>query len=139
MPEERDRVTVGVTPDGAANLDALMQSGWFTDEVDAYRTAIATAIGCSLDVSDVTLSGVQTKYNVGTLDRDGRLISLVRGLASDAPSRTYEYCERLADAGLRYLRARIVDQGAMLSEVLNPPSVEAAKANAEGASSGAAD
>jgi hypothetical protein len=135
MPEERDRVTVGVTSDGAANLELLMQSGWFTEEVDAYRTAIATAISYSLDVSDVTLSGIQTKYNVGTLDRDGRLLSLVRGLVPGAPARIYEYCERLADAGLRYLRARIVDQGAMLSDVLSPPNVEAAKAAAEGTAS----
>ncbi len=124
MADARDRVTVGVTPEGATNLELLMLSQWFADEVDAYRTAIAVAISQRLDVSDSTLPGVQTKYNVGTLDRDGRLANLVRGLVAGPPDRVYEYSERLADAGLRYLKSRLVDQGAMLTEVLSGPSPE---------------
>jgi hypothetical protein len=124
MADGRDRVTVGVTPEGARNIELLMQTGWFADEVDAYRTSIAVAISHGLDVTESNLPGVQTKYNVGTLDRDGRLARLVRGLVDGQPPRPYEYCERLADAGLRYLRSRLVDQGAMLTEVLTGPSRE---------------
>lgn len=122
MPEDRDKVTVGVTREGAENLAALMTTGWFADEVDAYRVSIAAALGAGLNVDAVVLAGVQTKYNVGTLDRDGQISELVRVLAASQP-RPFEYCERLADAGLRYLRSRVVDQGMMLAEAIGKQGV----------------
>jgi len=118
MPDDRDKVTVGVTPDGAVNLAALMESGWFTDEIDAYRLAIATAFGEQLNVDAVVLAGVQTKYNIGTLDRDGKVSAMVRAFSPEAATRPFEYSERLADAGLRYLKTRIVDQGLLLADAL---------------------
>jgi hypothetical protein len=119
---ERDRVTVGVTATGAANLEAVMATGWFTEEVDAYRSAVALALKLGMTPL-ATLTGVQTKYNVGTLDRDGKLAQLVRLMAPAAGARPYEYVERLADAGLGALRARLVDGGALLSETLASPAV----------------
>ncbi len=116
MPDDRDKVTVGVTREGAANLASLMESRWFDEEVDAYRVAIAAAVGAELNVAEA-LAGVQTKYNVGSLDRDGSIAALVRAMFPDA-SRPYDYAERLADAGLRYLKARIVDQGMLLADAL---------------------
>ncbi len=116
MPDDRDKVTVGVTREGAANLASLMESRWFDEEVDAYRVAIAAAVGAELNVAEA-LTGVQTKYNVGSLDRDGSIAALVRAMFPDA-ARPYDYAERLADAGLRYLKVRIVDQGMLLAEAL---------------------
>lgn len=114
MADERDRVTVGVTPEGAENLAALMETGWFQDEMDAYRLAISIALAESLDAGAVT--GAQTKFNVGTLDRDGRLSQLVTVLRDSA--RPYDQSERLAHAGLQLLRRRIVDDQMTLTEAL---------------------
>jgi hypothetical protein len=119
MPNERDRVTVGVTPDGAENLAALMETGWFQDEMDAYRLAISTALSEALDAPSI--SGAQTKFNVGTLDRDGRLRQLVT-LLHDSP-RPYEDSERLAHAGLQLLRRRIVDDQMTLAEALGTADI----------------
>ena len=118
MPDERDKVTVGVTREGAASLAGLMESRWFDDEVDAYRVAISTAIGAGIDVSAVALTGVQTKYNVGSLDRDGSIAAMIRSMVPGSDARPYDYAERLADAGLRYLKIRVVDQGMLLAEAL---------------------
>ena len=125
MPNERDRVTVGVTPDGAENLAALMETGWFQDEMDAYRLAISTALAESLEAPAV--SGAQTKFNVGTLDRDGRLRELVT-LLHDSP-RPYEDSERLAHAGLQLLRRRIVDDQMTLTEALGASAGDGADAS----------
>lgn len=114
MADERDRVTVGVTPEGADNLTALMETGWFQDEMDAYRLAISTALAEGIDAGSVT--GAQTKFNVGTLDRDGRLRQLLTALHDSA--KPYELSERLAHAGLQLLRRRIVDDQMTLTETL---------------------
>jgi len=114
MADERDRVTVGVTPEGAGNLAALMDTGWFQDEMDAYRLAISIALAEGVDADSVT--GAQTKFNVGTLDRDGRLRQLVTALHDSA--KPYELSERLANAGLQVLRRRIVDDQMTLTEAL---------------------
>src|SRR4051794_6373029 len=112
-PTDRDKVTVGVTAVGAANLEAVMQTRWFIEEMDAYRAAIALAL--RLGVTPISpLTAVQTKYNVGSLDRDGKLVALIRILSPDAAGRPYEYAERLADAGLVALRSRLVDEDALL-------------------------
>jgi hypothetical protein len=114
MADERDRVTVGVTPQGAENLAALMETGWFQDEMDAYRLAISIALAEGIDADAIT--GAQTKFNVGTLDRDGRLRQLV--MALHEPAKPYELCERLAHAGLELLRRRIAIDQMTLAEAL---------------------
>lgn len=124
MPDERDKVTVGVTREGAASLAGLMESHWFDDEVDAYRVAIATAIGAGIDVSAVALTGVQTKYNVGSLDRDGSIAAMIRSMVPGSEGLPYDYAERLADAGLRYLKIRVVDQGMLLADALGYSALE---------------
>jgi len=114
MPEERDRVTVGITPTAATALERLMETGWFRDEMDAYRLAIAAAIAAGLEGEPI--SGAQTKYNVGTLDRDGRMRDLL--VAVRGSTRPYEDAERLANTGLALLRDRLVDRDETLAEAL---------------------
>src|SRR5438874_7527609 len=114
--DEGDKVTVGLTAEGFRNLDALVETKWFDDGVDAYRLAIATALRHRLPV--VALTGVTTKYNRGTLDKDGRVRTLISALAPEHAARPYEYAELLADAGLRFLKQRLVDEHLLLSEVV---------------------
>lgn len=123
-PNERDKVTVGLTPSGWTNLEALMETGWFADQVDAYRSAIAVALARALPLQEMGLSGVTTKFNRGTLDKDGSVRTLISALLPAARTRPYEYAELLADAGIRYLKEALVDQHLLLAEVLGQTAAE---------------
>jgi hypothetical protein len=106
-----DRDTVGVSAEGASNLASLMATKYFEEEGDAYRTAICYALAHpNIPVPD-RVTGVQTKFNVGTLDREGKLRLLVSVLAPDRADRPYDYCQRLADAGLRALYQEVEEHG----------------------------
>ena len=117
MPDERDRINVGLSRRGDEDLAVLMEKNWFDQELDAYRVAIAVALARSLPIESGPLPGLQNKFNIGSLDRDGRLRALISHLGG-APTRPYETAEKLADAGMRYLREQIVDAGRPLTEVL---------------------
>jgi hypothetical protein len=114
----QDRITVGLTVRGAENLAQVMETGWFNRDLDAYRAAIGVAIAQGRVSEPEEMAGASTKYNVGTLDNDGKLRQLLLAFVPAARERPYEYAERLADAGLAYLVARLVQEGALLSEVL---------------------
>lgn len=118
------RKTVGVTNQGDQNLDALMQTGWFPSEIAAYLLAITTSLSWQLSASRKPLTKTKTKFNVGSLDGDGRLRDIVTLMGGDAVGDPYEYAERLADIGLQFLKTRIVDQNQMLSEAIDPELAE---------------
>jgi hypothetical protein len=84
--------------------------------MDAYRLAIAVALGRDLDVPS-EMQGVETMFNVGSLDRDGNLRALVLARAPDA-GRPYEYAERLAEVGMRFLREGLVDAQQTLTSLV---------------------
>ena len=119
-----DKITAGLTPRGAENLKEVMDSGWFEEEMDAYRVAIGTAIAHGLCSSESEMAGVKTKWNVGSLDRDGSLRPLVIALVGACGDRPYEYAERLADAGLAFLVQKLVRENGLLFEVLVGPAGE---------------
>jgi hypothetical protein len=124
MPGEReDKRTLGVTAEGAAVLESLMATGWFEEEMDAYRLAISVAFAQGLLSEPDEMTGVTTKWNVGTLDPDGKLRSMVLALSDQEVDRPYADAERRAAAGLRYLKGELVDRQAQLAEVLIPPDL----------------
>ena len=115
--EEKGKVTVGLTDEGTAALNRVMETGWFQTEMDAYKVAIAMALARNIDVR-APLTGVTTKFNVGSLDRDGKLARAVRVLGSENTASPFDYAERLADAGIRVLATKLVDHEETLSHVL---------------------
>jgi hypothetical protein len=125
---ERDKNTLGLTSDGQDDLTELVNTEWFEAEMDVYRLAVAVALGRDLDVSAEPLRGVETKWNVGSLDRDGQLKELIQASAPEV-SRPYEYSERLAEVGLRYLREGLVTARQTLSSVIT--SAEASEAEGD--------
>jgi len=116
----QDKRTLGVTPEGAALLESIMQTDWFKEEMDAYLVAISLAFANDLIAGTEEMVGVTTKWNVGTLDQDGKLRRMVLALSSEQVERPYAVTERRAAAGLGYLKARLVDEHAELSAVLMP-------------------
>lgn len=107
-PSADDKQQIGLTPTGQEALSRLMGAGLFDAEVDAYRCAIAYAIGKGLRPQDATSSGYATKYNArGTLDVDGLIRDLIGTLAIGEASRPYATAERLAEVGVIDLERRL--------------------------------
>lgn len=129
MVQERGKVTLGVTSEGALNLATLMdmEDKWFDSEMTAYRLAITTALSHDLAVQQGPLKDVTTKYNIGSLDPDGRLREMIRLLGPADARDPYDIAEKLADAGLDLLNRQLVGKGLMLSEVIStdPPGQDA--------------
>jgi hypothetical protein len=86
-----DKNTIGVTTSNASLLSDIVSAGRFADEMDAAKFAIAYAI--RRGVRSGATPGTGTKWNVGSIDRDGSLKALVEVLCPDTnePYRVIEY------------------------------------------------
>jgi hypothetical protein len=97
-----DKVTIGITSENRDVLSRLMAEGHFGSELDAALFAMAYAIraGVGTGVSE----GPNTKWNVGSVDGDGKLRTLVNALfpAVSEPFRLVEY---LMNEGLKRLQS----------------------------------
>lgn len=113
-----DRRTLGVTAEGAEALDEIMNTGWFAEEMDAYRVAISLAFANGLVKDPSEMTGTSTKWNIGTLDPEDVLLSMVLALSDEPPDRPYAHAEARAAAGLVYLKRRLVDEKAEIADVL---------------------
>ena len=130
MSTAADRVTVGVNPEGQKALDEIRaETEYFPDEQDAYRFAIAYSIGAGLD--PVVPRGSETKFSVGTLDRDGRLRDLIRAAFPDE-ERPYALAEQLAHVGLLSLRTQLVESHLTFDALLSAAGDDAADASDTG-------
>jgi hypothetical protein len=118
MTSNSDKITVGLTSKGTGHLEEVMATGWFASELDAYRLSITVAIAQGLVTQEENMAGAKTKYNIGSLDSDGKLRQLLTELVPGARERPYEYAERLADAGLAYLAEKLGREGSLLVEAL---------------------
>ena len=113
-----DKRTLGVTAEGAQALEEIMRTEWFAEEMDAYRVAISLAFANDLIKEPSEMAGVSTKWNIGTLDPDNLLRSMVLAFSNEDVDRPYAHAEARAAAGLAYLKHRLVDEKAELAEIL---------------------
>jgi hypothetical protein len=95
-----DKKTIGVTLSNAAGLLALTAAGHFASELDAAKFAMAHAIKCG--VQPGAAESTETKWNVGSVDPDGSLRSLVEALFPDV-TEPYRAAEFLINEGIRAL------------------------------------
>jgi len=95
-----DKKTIGVTKSNGAALAQLVAAGHFGSELDAAKFAMAHAIKCG--VKSGAAEGAETKWNVGSVDPDGSLRSLLEALfpGTDEP---YRLAEHLMNEGIRLL------------------------------------
>ena len=112
-----DKVTLGLTPTADRNLEELMGTGWFENEIDVFKLAIALALREGAAAGPDEMVGVETKWSVA-IDADGRIRSIVELLAEEDTSRPYALAERYAVAGLVYLHRRLVLENALIAEVM---------------------
>ena len=120
-PAERARITVGLTPAGSEALAKVIATKWFATEMDAYKVAIAVALRSEINV-DQPLVGATTKFNIGSLDPDGRLVALIESVLGSQAGDPGALAERLADQGLVILATRLVDNEEKLIDVLGIPT-----------------
>lgn len=123
MTEKGDRATVGLSDEGQRAMDAVMAQKLFEQEMDAYRFAVAFSLREGLVQDQERLAGARTKFNVGGIDRDGRLRRLMDLFAEVEGDNTYAVAERHADAGIRVLKIRLVDEQQTLIDVVDPERV----------------
>jgi hypothetical protein len=95
-----DKKTIGITKSSAVSLAHLVSSGNFSSELDAAKFAMAHAIKSG--VQGGTAEGAETKWNVGSVDPDGSMRSLIEALFPDV-SEPYRVIEYLMNEGIRLL------------------------------------
>lgn len=96
----QDRKTIGITKSNAASLDVLIRAGEFASELDAAKFAMAFAIQRRVAVGGT--EGADTKWNVGTVDADGSIRSLLEALYPTVEG-PYRQMEFLINEGIRML------------------------------------
>ncbi len=111
---ERDRDTVGLTPEGHAMLTELEGRGWFLDRQDAARFCMAYAIRAK--VPEGTTSGLDTSWAAGNFDKTGEIRALLGALypSCQTPVRLMAH---LVHEGLRLVVARV------RSDAVGPPEL----------------
>lgn len=128
-PVKDDRRTLSTSLSANDALARLVAHGFFAEQVEAYRVGIAVALARGLTPGDVPeRKNVTTKYNVGSVDPEGKLRTLVQLLLPDQAERPYAAMEWLAEAGLRFLINQIDAEHRMLSEALTAAGEEATEA-----------
>lgn len=103
-----DKKTIGITKANASALASLVAAGRFGSELDAAKFAMAYAI--KHGVTTGTTDGAETKWNVGSVDPDGSMRSLLEALF---PSGTepYRLAEHLMNEGIKTLAAMLGANG----------------------------
>lgn len=105
-----DKKTIGITKANASTLTALVAAGRFGSELDAAKFALAFAVQSS--VPSGATDGAETKWNVGSVDPDGSLRSLVEALYPNV-SDPYRVMEHLINEGIKALSERTTGPGSL--------------------------
>jgi hypothetical protein len=104
-----DNRTLGLTDKTHALLQSLKQDGVFNEMADGYRFAIALAIAHG-QIAPKQRESRTTVLNVGSLDPDGSIRSIIIELYPDEKTTPYAIAERLAEWGMAEL-ARLHESG----------------------------
>lgn len=104
-----DRKTIGLTPHARTVIAQMMESGYFQDQIDAAKFALAIAVreGIGPGITE----GTDTVWNVGSLDAEGELRQLIPVLFEDVEG-PYRVVEHLINQGLEIIGREIEDRGA---------------------------
>ena len=103
---DRDQRTVRLTDDAHEKLTQLKESGIFGEMLDAYRMAIGIALSEGI-IDAPENKRVRTYLNAGSLDPDGLIRDVIVETFPASEGSPYEIAERLAEAGIHVLSARI--------------------------------
>lgn len=100
LEKTSDKRTIGITTANDPVLSALVAEGLFASEIEAAKFAMAHAIDAGTPRG--TTEGAGTKWNVGSVDSDGALKSVIEALYPDEIHH-YRLVEHLINEGLQLL------------------------------------
>lgn len=116
---KEDRKQIGLPRSAFPLLEELVEeTPWFRQQLDAYRVAISVALARNLKPSKE--ESYETKFSTSSVDPDQELRGLVLAIAPECGDRPYDYAQRLANKGVRYLHNELVKRGRPLPEALVP-------------------
>ena len=95
----KDTATFGMTENSKKVVKELIAAGYFKDQVDIIRLAIAIAIKQGLQ-PDISVGGRTTTHNLGTLDENHSLRLVVKEVYPDFVDVPGRALEDLAEKGL---------------------------------------
>ena len=110
-----DKNTIGVTQENREFLELVIERGLFNDQMDAAKLGLALAIRQGISPGEAT--GIDTKWNVGSFDKDGHLRNVVSAIFPNV-STPYRLAEYLINEGLIILRRHLVDNPSLDIEKL---------------------
>jgi hypothetical protein len=99
-----DKKTIGLTPENRSVMEHIMDKGFFRDQKDAAMFAMAYAIRQGVHPGNA--EGTNTIWNVGSLDPDGEIRTLIGNLFPET-STPYRVVESFVNAGLLHIGSRI--------------------------------
>lgn len=119
MAEKDDKQQIGLTPETNDAIAQIAADHFGGSQQDAYRFAVAYAIGAGLDLDDAPQGGYTTKFSaLGTLETGTSLRDLLEILQIGEPSRPFATAEKLAELGVREI-ARRLDGNETLADLLS--------------------
>jgi hypothetical protein len=113
---ERDRQSIGLTPETQAVLDELEGRGWFVEGQDIARFCMAYAIRAK--VPEGATAGTETRWAAGNFDKTGEIRALLAALypTCQTPVRLMEH---LVNEGLRMVAARVRSEAVGPAELMD--------------------
>lgn len=114
--QERDRETIGLTPEGQRNLEEINATGWFSADQDIARLCLALAVRAGTPAG--SMSDTATRWSAGLFDRTGEIRSLLRAVYPECrtPVRLMEY---LVHEGLAMAAPKVREGGATPADLLD--------------------
>lgn len=101
---ERDRESIGLTPEKQAILDELESRGWFYDGQDVARFCMAYAIRAN--VPEGSTPGTDTRWAAGNFDKTGEIRALLSALYPECKT-PIRLMEHLVNEGLGIVAIRV--------------------------------
>lgn len=125
--EKDDKQQIGLTPEANDAIAQIAANHFGGSQQDAYRFAIAYAIGADLDLDDAPQGGYTTKFNaLGTLETGTSIRDLLEILQIGEPARPFATAEKLAELGVRDIARRLEGNETLadlLDEVTASPEI----------------
>lgn len=122
--DKDDKQQIGLTPEANDAIAKIATDHFGGSQQDAYRFAIAYAIGAGLDLDGAPPSGYVTKFNaLGTLETGTSIRDLLEILKIGEPGRPFATAEKLAEMGTRDIASRL-EGNESLADMLAVAAVE---------------
>lgn len=106
---EQDRQSIGLTAQSQQLMDEIMAKGWFSEQQDVARLALACALRDG--VAPGAATGVDTRWGSGLFDRTGELLQLIGAFYPDM-AMPVRAAELFVNEGLKEIYDQIVVKGA---------------------------